>query len=67
MSTTIQISDETKQVLNTLKDKERKTYDQIIQALINKQQLTPNSMFGQHPKLRWNKEKDRARFDDEDH
>jgi predicted CopG family antitoxin len=65
MATTIQISDETKQLLSSLKTEERKTYDEIIKALIKKQNLTPQSMFGTHKNLRWNKEEDRLRFDDE--
>lgn len=65
MSTTIQISDETKQLLSSLKNKERRTYDEIIKELINSKQHTPKSMFGKHKGLRWEKEDDRLRFDDD--
>lgn len=65
MSTTIQISDETKQLLSSLKDDSRKTYDEIIRELMNEQGLLPKSMFGTHRNLKWNKKVDGLKFDDD--
>jgi len=51
MKTTIQISDLTKQRLNTRKS-HGETYDQVIQKLLSK----PGSMFGSSSGSGWKKE-----------
>ena len=63
MATTIQISDETKQLLSSFRVDGRKTYDDVIRALIKRERLVPESMFGTHKELRW--DEDRLGFDDD--
>jgi predicted CopG family antitoxin len=63
MTTTIQISDTTKQLLETFKT-EKKTYDDIIRELAHKKLKIPKSGFGMTPGLSWNKEEDRLDLDD---
>ncbi len=67
MSTTIQIANETKQLLDSFKDEDRNTYDKVIQALINQKKGKINTMFGKHKNLKWNKKEDGLKFDDELH
>lgn len=63
MSTTIQVSDTTKQLLDMLKEKKQiKTNDKLIQYLLDDKMDVPKSMFGAARGLgRWKKE-DRAEF-----
>lgn len=63
MSTTIQVSDTTKQMLEMLKEKKRiKTNDKLIQYLLDDKMGVPKSMFGAAKELgKWKKE-DRAEF-----
>lgn len=66
MTTTIQVSDATKQVLDSLKKKEKAdSYDQIIQELTRVKIKVPQSMFGSVKFSRpWSRE-DRMDFDNE--
>ncbi len=63
MSTTIQVSDTTKQMLDMLKEKKQiKTNDMLIQYLLDDKMEVPKSMFGAARGLsKWKKE-DRAEF-----
>lgn len=62
MSTTIQISNTTKQMLEQLKEKENaKSYDEIITALMKKHTKLPKSMFGTLKGKGWTKH-DRLEF-----
>lgn len=64
MATTIQISNVTKQLLETLKEEENaNSYDKIIQNLVNEHQEISKSMFGTIKGLRWNKN-DRMKIKD---
>lgn len=64
MSTTIQVSGTTKQMLDSLKEKERmKTYDQVLQHLLTTHTDIPKSMFGAaRGMLNWKKEEDRLKL-----
>jgi hypothetical protein len=65
MSTTIQVSIATKQLLDTVKRKEQiKTYDHVIKHLVKKQGLVPQSMFGAYKDMIWTKE-DRMDFNEQ--
>jgi len=67
MTTTIQISDTTKQILGWIKEKENAdSYDQVIQHLVKIHAHVPNSMFGSIKGLSW-KKRDRMKFHDEIH
>jgi predicted DNA-binding protein len=61
MPTTIQISDETKQMLLSLQKKPNTTYDQIIKELLTHHLRTPKSLYGSISKSTWMK-KDRMTF-----
>ena len=64
MSTTIQVSQSTRQMLEQLKiEKKAHNYDQVIQDLISKKKKIPFSMFGSAKGLKWTK-KDRMKFDE---
>lgn len=57
MATTIQVSQETKQLLETLKQrKHARTYDEVIQKLAKKDARIATSMFGTMKGLVWKKE-----------
>ena len=65
MSTTIQVSGKTKQLLVFMKEKEHfETYDQVIKHLAEMHAHIPKSMFGALKGARWKKEY-RMDFDDE--
>ena len=62
MTTTIQVSGTTKQMLDLLKEKKRiRTHDQVIQRLLRQHMAVPVSMFGSVKGFKW-KKKDRAEF-----
>ena len=63
MTTTIQVSNTTKQMLDQLKEKKQiKTNDEAIQLLLDERMELPKSMFGAARGIgRWKKE-DRADF-----
>lgn len=62
MTTTIQVSETTKQLLEKIKEKKHATsYDQIIQQLVKKYTGVAPSLFGSVKGLHWNK-KDRLDF-----
>ncbi len=63
MSTTIQVSDTTKQMLDLLKEKTQiKTNNQLIALLLDEKMNLPKSMFGAAKGIgKWKKE-DRAEF-----
>ena len=64
MTTTIQISNETKQLLEILKKQENvNTYDKIIYELAKEHTKISKSMFGNIKGLRWNK-KDRLKLNE---
>jgi hypothetical protein len=64
MSTTIQVSIATKQLLDTVKKKKHiKTYDRVIQQLLEKQENIPKSMFATFKDMNWTKE-DRMDFNE---
>ena len=60
MTTTIQISDTTKQILEHLKREENvSSYDIILENILKKHIKVPHSMFASIKGIRWKKE-DRA-------
>ena len=60
MATTIQISDTTKQMLESIKKMEKNaTYDQLIQELVKKHSHVAPSMFGAIKGIKWKKQQDR--------
>lgn len=64
MLTTIQVSEHTRQRLQTLKEREGlKTYDAVIEKMINEELKMP-SLFGKAPITPW-KKSDRMTFHDE--
>jgi len=63
MTTTIQISDNTKQMLEEIKKQNSLTYDEVIQELLSKKRSIPDSLFNTM-KGKWTK-KDRMLFEDE--
>ena len=60
MTTTIQVSNATKQMLESLKEK-RMTYDEVIQGLAKSKKQIPASLFGKMKGGQW-KNKDRLEF-----
>ena len=60
MSTTIQVSDTTKQMLEFVRKGElMKTYDALIRELLRKHTSVPQSMFGAAKSMKkWNKQED---------
>lgn len=67
MPTTIQISNQTRQLLEILKEKQNaKSLDIIIKSMAEEKTKIPKSMFGAYKNLKsWNKEKDRIKLGDE--
>ncbi len=62
MSTTIQVSDKTRQKLEILKDQEGlKTLDEVISKIADKELKVPKSMFGKARISPW-KKSDRMKF-----
>ncbi|MBI2109870.1 hypothetical protein HYT58_01705 [Candidatus Woesearchaeota archaeon] len=56
MSTTIQISNTTRQILEKLKTREKvESYDRVIQNLVKLHTKIPPSMFGSFKELKWKK------------
>ena len=63
MSTTVQVSETTRQKLEILKNKEKfQTIDQLISDMADKELKTPKSMFGKAKISSW-KKSDRMKFD----
>ncbi len=61
MTTSVQVSERTLQLLNKLKHEEGfKSLDQVIRELIAERSKMPKSMFGSNPKLRSFTAKDEA-------
>ena len=61
MTTSVQVSERTLQLLNKLKqDKGLKSLDQVIRELVAERGKIPKSMFGSNPKLRSFTAKDEA-------
>ena len=59
MTTTIQVSDETKQLLQMIREREdAKSYDEVIQHVLKTHAQVPKSMFGALKGFKW-KKKDR--------
>jgi len=59
MATTIQVSDTTKQMLDSLKEKRQaKTHDILIKQLLESETNVPKSMFGAMKGTKWKKEED---------
>lgn len=62
MTTTIQVSMTTRQVLKRLKEERgAASYDDVIRELVSEHTSTSHSFFGAAPKLRWTK-KDRLKL-----
>lgn len=62
MATTVQISDVTRQKLETLKEQlEAGTFDEVISKIADKELKAPKSMFGKIKMSPWTK-KDRMKF-----
>lgn len=61
MTTTIQVSIATKQMLDFIKKKEHiPTYDSLLQKILHKHAEIPHSMFGVYKGMKkWKKEEDR--------
>ena len=65
MATTVQISDTTRQKLETLKDQlSAGTFDEVISKIADKELKSPKSMFGKAKISSW-KKSDRMKFHDE--
>ena len=63
MATTIQVSDTTKQMLDMMKEEKRiRTYDLLLEHLLQSEVTVPNSMFGAAKGLKKWSRKDRAEF-----
>lgn len=63
MSTTIQVSRKTLQLLNMLKERlSVKSYDELIRMMALEKLNLPKSMFGVNPRLSSFKEEDEAEF-----
>ena len=64
MTTTIQVSMGTKQMLDFVKKKQHlKTYDSLIQKILQEHAAIPKSMFGAAKGMKkWNKEEDRLKL-----
>jgi len=63
MTTTIQVSRRTRQLLDALKKKLfAKSYDEALQKLLAEKMEIPTSMFGSNPKLSQFKEEEEAEF-----
>lgn len=64
MTTTIQVSLATKQLLEFVKRKEQfKTYDSLLQKVLHEHASVPKSLFGTVKKMKkWNKEEDRLKL-----
>ena len=53
LTTTVQVSERTLQILNKLKQEEGlKSLDQVIRELVAERNKIPKSMFGSNPRLR---------------
>jgi hypothetical protein len=53
MTTSVQVSERTLQLLNRLKQEEGlSSHDQVIRELISERKNIPRSMFGSNPRLR---------------
>ena len=62
MSTTIQVSDKTRQKLEILKEQEGlKSLDEVISKIVDKELKVPKSMFGKAKISSW-KKSDRMKF-----
>ena len=56
MSTTVQVSQTTKQLLDLAKEeKKAETYDQVIKALLERYLHIPKSLFGVYKGMKWKK------------
>jgi hypothetical protein len=61
LTTSVQVSERTLQLLNKLKQEEGlKSLDQVIRELVSERAKIPKSMFGSNPKLRSFTAKDEA-------
>jgi hypothetical protein len=61
LTTSVQVSERTLQLLNKLKQEEGfKSLDQVIRELVAERSKMPKSMFGSNPKLRSFTAKDEA-------
>ena len=61
MTTSVQVSERTLQLLNRLKQEEGlRSHDQVIRELISERRKIPRSMFGSNPRLRSFTAKDEA-------
>jgi hypothetical protein len=61
MTTSVQVSERTLQLLNKLKQEEGlRSHDQVIRELISERKKIPKSMFGSNPRLRSFTAKDEA-------
>jgi hypothetical protein len=65
MATTIQIQENTLQLMKKIKfDLKVKTYDEVINKLIELKRKIPKSKFGAHPEMTEFAEKDESEFHD---
>ena len=65
MTTSVQVSERTLQLLNKLKQEEGlRSHDQLIRELISDRRKIPKSMFGSNPRLRSFTAKDEAESDE---
>ena len=62
MATTIQVSNETKMLLDRKKKATKKTYDKIVQELLKKDQDI-TALYGKYNLKEWNKKNDRVDID----
>ena len=65
MATTIQVSKETKRILDLKKKKEHKSYDEVVKSLLKKESLVREN-YGKYGLGKWNKEEDRLDLDETD-
>ena len=63
MTTTVQVSEKTLQMLNKLKEEmQARSNDEVIKTLISERKKIPKSMFGSNPKLNAFSSEDEAKF-----
>ncbi|MFH1650071.1 MAG: hypothetical protein ABIA93_05980 [Candidatus Woesearchaeota archaeon] len=62
MTTTVQVSDDTKRMLEQMKEGSARTYDDIIKGLLVKSNNIPKSMFGAYKDIPKWKKSDRMRM-----
>ena len=61
MKTTIQISNSTRRMLNTVRREENKSYDEVLREILSKLLNSSESLEGKYPEIKWSK-KNKLKF-----